>query len=285
MCGKIFCHSCCRSKLLLPAKYQQAHPQRVCELCSTLLWPLQPFLAGTQARAAKQPVHDTIDSVALRSWVNNPFSGELGADVYKVCNILQSFVNVGRLSPEASIPPAILQGAKGLAVLSVLRVGAGWSGTYGTGLVLSRTADGAGWSAPCSIACYGLGWGLQLGTELTDLLLVLRTDEALQAFCGSVHLAVGGNLGVAVGPVGRAAEAALHLPPSSLGSATPVYSYSCSKGAFIGVSVEGSLMCVRAGVNQNFYGERVTPDINQGMRWGRPVGRVVFRASGLPVFD
>lgn len=69
LCGKLFCHACCCKKLLLPPKYRQQEPQRVCEMCSTLLWPLQPLLAGTQAAAAQQPVHDAIDSVALRSWL------------------------------------------------------------------------------------------------------------------------------------------------------------------------------------------------------------------------
>jgi len=48
------------------------------------------------------------------------------------------------------------------------------------GVVVSRASDGT-WSAPCSVAAYGLGWGFQVGGELTDLLLVLRTDEAVSA--------------------------------------------------------------------------------------------------------
>jgi hypothetical protein len=48
-----------------------------------------------------------------------------------------------------------------------------------TGIVVSRAPDGGGWSAPCAAAVYGAGWGLQLGAELTDLVLVLRTEEAV----------------------------------------------------------------------------------------------------------
>ena len=48
MCGKIFCNSCCHTRMLLPPKYSPKDPQRVCELCSGMLRPLQPYLAATQ---------------------------------------------------------------------------------------------------------------------------------------------------------------------------------------------------------------------------------------------
>lgn len=109
------------------------------------------------------------------------------------------------------------------------------------GLVLARQGDGS-WSAPCAAACMGVGWGLQVGGELTDLLLVLRTDEAVAAFCNSAHLGLGGNMGVALGPVGRSAEASVRLWGRGGGA---VMGYSCSRGAFIGVSLEGTVTCVR----------------------------------------
>jgi len=109
------------------------------------------------------------------------------------------------------------------------------------GLVVARQPDGS-WSPPCAAMCYGVGWGLQLGGELTDVLLVLRTREAVKAFCGNLHLGVGGAASVAVGFLGRQAEAMLHLGDG--GSATAC-GYSCSKGAYIGASLEGSVMRIR----------------------------------------
>ena len=67
----------------------------MCELCSSVLLPLQPFLAGTQARAVQPPVHDATDSVALRSWLNTPWTSSLEADLYKVANIINTFTRVG----------------------------------------------------------------------------------------------------------------------------------------------------------------------------------------------
>ncbi len=100
----------------------------------------------------------------------------LPACVLIQCRLL--ILQAARLEPERALPTSMLAGARGLALLSVLKVGAGWSATVGSGLVLARQADGT-WSAPCAAACYGLGWGLQVGGELTDLLLVLRNEEAV----------------------------------------------------------------------------------------------------------
>lgn len=219
-----------------------------------MLQPLQPYLAGTLSRANQPPVHDAVDSVSLRSWLNNPCTASLEADIYKAANIVQTFTRAGRLEPERSLPQAVLQGAQGLALLSVIKIGAGWSAALGTGLVVSRQANGS-WSAPCAVGCFGVGWGLQLGGELTDLLLVLRTKEAVAAFCGRVQMGVGGNIAAAVGPVGRHAGASMQLGDAG---AAAVYSYSCSKGAYVGVAIEGTAMMVREAVNMNFYGYPVT---------------------------
>lgn len=75
---------------------------------------------------------------------------------------------VGSLPPERTIPPAILRGAAGLAVLSVARVGAGWSLSVGSGLVVARTSEG-GWSAPSALLSLASSVGWQLGLEVQDL--------------------------------------------------------------------------------------------------------------------
>lgn len=123
------------------------------------------------------------------------------------------------------------------------------------GIVVSRQRNGS-WSAPCAAACYGVGWGLQLGGELTDVLLVLKTEEAVRAFAAGQTLGLGGSAGIAVGPLGRSAEASVRV--GGLAARGSVVGYSCSKGAFIGVSVDGSLTCARDAVNKKFYGYAVS---------------------------
>jgi hypothetical protein len=87
-------------------------------------------------------------------------------------NILRTFSALGAMAPERGIPAAVLRGAAGLAVLSVLKLGAGWSCAFGTGLVVARRPAG-GWSAPSSVMSLSAGAGWQLGVELTDVIIVL----------------------------------------------------------------------------------------------------------------
>jgi hypothetical protein len=73
----------------------------------------------------------------------------------------------------------LLQNAAGYAILSVLKVGMGWSAAVGTGLVIARAEDGS-WSAPSAIGLGSFGWGVQAGGEMTDLLLVLNNIETVK---------------------------------------------------------------------------------------------------------
>lgn len=76
------------------------------------------------------------------------------------------------------------------------------TGRLGTGLVISRLPDGS-WSAPSAIAVSGLGWGFQAGGELTDVMLILTTLGAVEAFSSRAQISVGTELAVSLGPVGR----------------------------------------------------------------------------------
>ena len=80
------------------------------------------FLTGTIAQAVQPAIHDVTDGSVMRSWLNSPLSSGLEQDVYKATNILHSFAQVGSLQPEKGIPAAVLQGAAGFAILSVVKV-------------------------------------------------------------------------------------------------------------------------------------------------------------------
>lgn len=71
-------------------------------------------------------------------------------------------LQMGELAPEKSIPDAVLNGARGLAILTVFKMGLMLTYKIGTGLVVARNRDGT-WSAPSAIASCGLGWGAQVG--------------------------------------------------------------------------------------------------------------------------
>ena len=76
--------------------------------------------------------------------------------------------------------------------------------------MVSRRGGGC-WSPPCALALYSLGWGIQAGGALCDLLIVLRTPAAVAAFCGALHCGVAGSLSLAVGPLGRQAQATMQV--------------------------------------------------------------------------
>ncbi|EIE18388.1 DUF500-domain-containing protein [Coccomyxa subellipsoidea C-169] len=254
LCGSIFCGACSAGKLLLPPKFREASPQRVCVNCAALLTPLQPFLAGTVSHAVQPAVHDVTDASALRSWFNPPMAASLAAELYKATNIVRSFAAVGSRSPDKAIPAAILDGAAGFAILSVAKGGCGWSVAAGTGLVVARKAGGS-WTPPSALGFYSCGWGFQFGGVVSDLLIVLRNQPAVAAFCGTLHCGLAGGVNLAVGPLGRQAEVTMQV---GLAGAAMCYSYSCSRGAFAGVSIEGSLLTTRSDVNLNFYGRPLT---------------------------
>ena len=133
-----------------------------------------------------------------------------------------------------------------MAFITVLKVGFVQSIKMGTGLVMARLQDGT-WSAPAAIGTGGLGWGLQFGGELTEFMLLLNTEEAVQAFSGRGNVSLGAELGIAVGPVGRSASAEMRADGENF---APVYSYSRSKGFFAGMSLEGSVISIRDDCNR-----------------------------------
>jgi lipid-binding SYLF domain-containing protein len=150
--------------------------------------------------------------------------------------------------PESGIPLSILRNARGLAIIRVYKAGFGISGRVGNGVVVART--GRGWSGPAFISLAGAGVGPQIGAQSTDFVLVLNTQGAVDAFARGVNVTLGGDLSVAVGPVGRTAE--LGVTPIAA-----VYTYSQSRGLFAGASLEGSVIVTRPGANAAFYGRQV----------------------------
>lgn len=152
------------------------------------------------------------------------------------------------------IPPLVLQNAKGLAVITVLKAGFLFSGRAGSGIIVSRLPDGL-WSAPSAIMTAGAGVGGQIGAELTDFVFILNNKAAVESFAQLGSITLGGNISLAAGPLGRNAEAA---GTASLKSAAAVFLYSKTKGLFAGVSLEGSVIVERRDANRKFYGGNCT---------------------------
>jgi lipid-binding SYLF domain-containing protein len=174
--------------------------------------------------------------------------------------------------PEKAIPRDVLRQAKGLAIMSVVKAGFIFSAKGGQGVVVARTPRG--WSGPSFIATGGGGWGLQAGAQITDFVIVLNTDAAVQAFSRGGNVTIGVDLSAAAGPVGRTAAGAV-MPTAA------VYTYSRSKGLFIGVSLEGAVIGTQRQSNFNYYEKLVRADsILSGVIKPPPGAAILLRALG-----
>lgn len=107
--------------------------------------------------------------------------------------------------PESAIPANVLRNARGLAIISVVKVGFGLSGKGGQGVVVAGTRNG--WSGPAFVGIGGAGWGLQIGAQRTEFVFVLNTDKAVRAFTYDNNVTLGADLSAAAGPVGRDLQA------------------------------------------------------------------------------
>lgn len=177
----------------------------------------------------------------------------------------------------AHIPARLLRRAKGVAIVTSAKGGLGFAGfEFGTGLVVARRpSDRHGgepppdaWSAPSAIAIAGFAWGALLGAQVSDHVFLLMTDDALRLFTSDDgrSIQLGADVGVAVGPLGRSAEADIAAsagkPDDRHGghiAMAPIYTYSLSKGLYAGVSLDGRIVVSRPRVNEKFYGRAVTP--------------------------
>jgi lipid-binding SYLF domain-containing protein len=174
-----------------------------------------------------------------------PAHATLQEDVNQAVTIIERFQEI----PEKSIPAAVMRDAKGLAILTVTRGGFIITGKGGSGLVIARV--GNGWSGPSAIGTGGVGFGFQAGADVSELVIVLNTPEAVNAFAKGGNVTLGAGMSIAAGPVGRTVEGSVTLQAA-------MYTYSRSQGAFAGVSLEGTVIATRDDANAEFYGKQVT---------------------------
>ncbi|GAA5979816.1 hypothetical protein JCM11641_002702 [Rhodosporidiobolus odoratus] len=185
---------------------------------------------------------------------SNPLPVSLPAECRKAKNIFASFVDpVNGL--DSLIPPSILRRAKGFCFMSIAKAGFVLSARAGSGLVIAKLADG-NWSAPSAVGTAGGGVGFQMGVEVTEFLIILNSRKAVKSFMAKGSIAVGGNMSIAAGPLGRNVEGTGTL--SSGGAIAAMYSYSRSKGLFGGASIEGSIIVERSDANAKAYRSNVT---------------------------
>ena len=154
-----------------------------------------------------------------------------------------------------SIPPAMLQAASGVAIFpNMIKGGFILGVNYGKGVLHVRNADGS-WSAPVMVTMGGGSIGFQAGVQAADIVLVFKTPQSLTNILNGQKVTLGADASIAVGPVGRQANAATD---ARLGA--EIYSYARSRGLFLGVSLGGADLSVDHNADGALYGRYgVTP--------------------------
>ncbi len=153
-----------------------------------------------------------------------------------------------RSMPETAIPKSVIRHAKGLAIMTVLKIGFAFSGKGGQGVVIAR--NGGEWSGPSFVGTGGAGFGFQIGAQVTDFVFVLNNSAAVRAFSRDGNVTIGADVSAAAGPVGRDLQAG--VTPTAA-----IYTYSRSQGLFAGASLEGAVIATQKDSNARYYGRRV----------------------------
>ena len=156
--------------------------------------------------------------------------------------------------PEQSIPPSLLSRAYAIAVIpDLIKVGFGLGARRGKGILVVRRNDNS-WSNPAFITMTGGSIGWQIGAQSSDIVLVFKSRKGI----GDIEngkLTLGANASIAAGPVGRHTEIA-----TDIRFEVEVYSYSRSRGLFVGVALEGASLAMDRRSNAAYYASSsITP--------------------------
>jgi SH3 domain-containing YSC84-like protein 1 len=153
--------------------------------------------------------------------------------------------------PDKGIPEEVLEHAKCIAVVPhMVKGGFIFGGKGGKGVATCRTANG--WSAPAFITISGGSWGLQIGVEAVDVVLIIQNEKGMQKLLSS-NFQIGADASAAAGPVGRHAEAGTDWKLD-----TEILTYSRAKGAFAGLTLEGASLRQDDDSRHAIYGRNVT---------------------------
>lgn len=199
-----------------------------------ILWAVPVCLvigmSGTVfGQAAAKDIHDEVEQTT------------------KAAQVLREIMSV----PDKAIPKAILDNADCVAVFpSVIKAAFGIGGRGGRGVAVCRGPNG--WSAPAYLNLGGGSFGLQIGVESTDYVMLFMTPESARSLLNN-NIKLGAGVSVAAGPVGREAGAATDLALNA-----QILSYSRSKGLFAGAALEGAVIETANDDMEDVYGPNVT---------------------------
>jgi len=135
-----------------------------------------------------------------------------------------------------------------LIVPTSVKAGFILGGSGGAGGLLARSPRSGRWSYPAFYRMGSVTFGLQIGGEVSEMVLMVMTQRGINAFL-STEFKIGGDISVAVGPVGAGAKA----------QTADIIAFARTKGVYGGINIEGSAITINDSANSNYYGRPVSP--------------------------
>jgi SH3 domain-containing YSC84-like protein 1 len=184
-------------------------------------------------------------------------SGPLLADKEtdeRLANAAKAFTEI-MSAPDKGIPGEVLNKAECVIVVPGMKKG-GFivGGSFGRGAISCRGAGNKGWGAPAMVELGGGSVGFQIGAEATDVVMLVMNREGIDSLLKS-KFTLGGEASVAGGPVGRSSTA-----ETDAAMKAKILSYSRSRGAFAGVSMQGVTLHQDEDANKGVYGKPLGSD-------------------------
>jgi lipid-binding SYLF domain-containing protein len=172
------------------------------------------------------------------------------------------------------VPQDLLEKAHCIVLVpSMKKLALGLGGKYGRGYAVCRGASGTGWGAPAAIRIEGGSVGYHIGFSPTDLVLLVINERVMKKLT-SRQFTIGADATAAAGPVGRNASA-----QTDALLAAEILSWSRSRGAFAGVSLDGATLRNDIDENQAMYGQRWTSKEILGSGAKPPAGAAKLLAA------
>ncbi|MFZ0955016.1 MAG: lipid-binding SYLF domain-containing protein [Candidatus Sulfotelmatobacter sp.] len=173
------------------------------------------------------------------------------SDIDKRLDASTKVLNEIMATPDKAIPDKVMSDAKCVAVIpSMVKIAVGFGGSHGKGVATCRTESGR-WSAPAPITITGGSWGLQLGGQAVDLVMIVTNEDGMQHLLSS-RFKLGADASAAAGPVGRDTGA-----DTDWKMRAEILTYSRARGIFAGIDLTGSVIAQDKDETRILYGRFV----------------------------
>jgi len=198
----------------------------------------------------RRPAAALLFAAALAAWPLGPAAAN---DAQKLIDDAASMVRAMLVDPEWRDFHAAYRRAKAVVLVpDFLKAGFILGGAGGQGVMIARSGPDGGWSAPAFCLLGEASFGLQIGVQKSEMILLVMTDGALEKIV-SGGAKFGGNAGLAVGLIGAGAQGA-----TTLNLDADIYAFSRSQGLYGGVAIDGGWIGPDTDYNQAYYGRAVS---------------------------